>query len=203
MFSGLADALKGLGTPVRALLVAMLGAWWAWLWFSGDRWWVALIAAVALLAGLIVDWIGRSAPPNKPHRAVYLMEWWIVVPMVLAALAAATAIVVTVELVAPDNATSEAKETIAALATAITAFLASGFVDWAADGSDSRASDRIRDRFYTTYQTTFRAGSVADLFVYSANHGGADGWGRAARRIRANGIKDRWEEDRAESQTVN
>jgi hypothetical protein len=159
MFSGLTDALKGLGAPVRALLVAMLGAWWAWLWFSGDRWWVALIAAgAARRPDRRWDRPKRAAeqatPCGVPHGVV-------------------------------DRRTHGA------------GCAGSG----AADGSDSRVSDRIRDRFYATYRTAFRAGSVADLFVYSAHHGGADGWGRAARRVRADGIKDRWELDRAQTET--
>ncbi len=195
MLKGLADALKGLGAPVRALLVAILGAWWAWQWFNGDGVWAILVSLGALLLGLLIDWAGRRAPAARPHLAINLMEWWIIVPMVLAAIAAATAIVVTVELVAPDTASPETKETIGALATAITAFLASGFVDWAADGSDSRVSDRIRDHFYDRYLTVFQDGSVADLYIYSANYAGADGWGRAARRVRADGIKARWDSD--------
>lgn len=194
---GLTDALSGLGTPLRALLVAVVGAWWAWLWFGGDGVWAIVLAAGALLAGMAIDWLGRNAPLDRPHLAVSLMEWWIVIPMVLAGIAAATAIVVTVELVVPDTAPAETKETIGAIATAITAFLASGFIDWAADGSDSRVSDRIRDHFYERYKTTFTDGSIADCYIYSASYAGADNWGRAGRRLRADGIKQRWDQDRA------
>ncbi|HZX04299.1 hypothetical protein [Kribbella sp.] len=195
MLTGLWDALKGLGAPLRALFVAVLGAWWAWLWFTGDGQWAVLVALGALVLGLLIDYAGRKMPQSTPYLAINLMEWWIIVPMVLAAVAAATAIVLTVDLVAPDTASPETKQTVAALATAVTAFLASGFVDWAADGSDSRVSERIRDHFYERYRSSFKDGSLADLYVYSANYAGADGWGRAARRIRAKGIKARWSAD--------
>ncbi|GAA0585864.1 hypothetical protein HPO96_10750 [Kribbella sandramycini] len=192
--TGLTDALKGLAAPFRALVVAVLGAFWAWQWFTNDGLWAILAALAALLLGLTLDALGRRTSPANPHLSIALMEWWIVVPMVLAALAAATTIVITVELVAPETATPETKETIGALATAITAFLASGFIDWAADDTDSRTSDRIRDHFYAKYATTFQDNSPADLYVYSTTT--PTGWSRTTRRTRADGIKSRWHLDR-------
>jgi hypothetical protein len=126
---------------------------------------------------------------------VRFMEWWILVPIVLAAVAAAAAIVVTVELIVPDTVPDSTKETVGAVGSAITAFLSSGFIDWAADGDDSKLSDRVRDHFYDVYKPALRPDSVADRYVYSGNYRGADGWGRAARQLRAKGVHDQWASD--------
>jgi hypothetical protein len=197
VLTALLDALKGLAAPIRAMLVALLGAWGASLWFSGTRWAVVVVAIGAVLVALLVDSGGRHSPPNKPLGKIELMEWWVVVPMVLAASAAAVAIIVTVALTVPDGTAAATKETIGAVATAITAFLSAAFVDRIGDEDNSLVSDRIRDHFYEIYKSTFKVGSPAELYVYAGSYGGATGWGRAARRIRAKGIADRWAQDHA------
>jgi len=196
MLSALGDALKGLAAPLRALLVALVGAWWAALWFGGTRWTVAVVAAVAVMVGLLIDFAGRHVPANRPKLKIGLMEWWIIIPMVLAAVAAAAAIIVTVTLTVPDGTPAATKETIGAVATAITSFLSAGFVERAGDEDESRVSDRIRGHFYETYKTSFTDGSAAELYVFSGSYGGATGWGRAARRIRAQGIEGKWASDK-------
>ncbi len=197
MGSALLDALKGLAAPLRALFVALIGAWWASLWFTGTRWTVVLVAAGAVLVGLVIDMVGRRLPAKWPLARVELMEWWVIVPMILAAVAAAAAIIVTVTLTVPDGTAAATKETVGAIATAITAFLSAGFVDRVGDEDDSRVSDRIRDDFYDTYRTTFRPGTPAEFYVFAGSYGTATGWNRAARRIRAKGIAARWSQDLA------
>lgn len=180
MLSGLTDALEGLGAPLRALGVALLGAWWASLWFTDHRVLVLVVMAAPLLIGLLLDWVGRKVVgPGRPVWKIRFMEWWILVPVVLAGVAGAVAIVTTVELVLPDTVPEATKETVGAVGTAITAFLSAGFIDWAADGDDSKLSDRIRDHFYDAYKTTLKPGTVAERYVYSGNYSGADGWGRS------------------------
>jgi hypothetical protein len=193
---GLSDGLKGLAVPFRALAVALLGVLWAWLWFNSNGLLAAATAVLALLVGAGLDAIGRHAPFDKPARAVTFMEWWIVVPMVLAGAASAITVIVAVALVVPDSAGDQVKETVGALATAITAFLSSGFVDWAADDSDSRVSDRIQEHFHDVYKDKFKPGSAAQLYVFSGSYGGATGWGRKARRSRAEGIQTRYQHDK-------
>lgn len=197
MVSALRDALKGLASPLRALLVSLVGAWWASLWFGGTRWAVVLVALGAIVVGLLFDLVGRSLPPEKPLLKISMMEWWVVIPMVLATVGAAAAIIVTVTLTTPDGTATATKETIGAVATAITAFLAAGFVDRAGDDDDSRLSDRIKEHFYSEYATTFKTNSPADLYVFAGSYGNATGWGRSARRIRATGMQARWSTDRA------
>lgn len=182
------DALAGLAVPARALVVALLGALWAWWWFRGYEVLAAVVALALLGVGIAIGAAGSSRLPARPLLAIRLMEWWIIVPMTIAAIASAVTIIVAVELALPTGTAADIETTVAALGTAVTTFLASGFVDWAADDKDSRLSERIRDRFYAAYNTQFEAGSAPDRFIYSGNFGGAEGWSRASRRIRAAGI---------------
>lgn len=192
MWSAFTDALSGLAAPLRSLLVALIGAAAAWLWFKHDRLLIVVLAVGAVLVGLLIDLAGRHTPASRPKLAITLMEWWIVVPMVLGAIAAAAAIVVTVGLAVPDGTAASTKETIGALATAITSFLASGFVDRAADEDGSAVSDRIKAHFWDKYQPLVTPGSDAANAVfagiYATPTGGVEGWGRSARRTRADGL---------------
>jgi hypothetical protein len=208
MFQALKDAVGSLVTPIRALLIAMLGAGLAWLWFregtSGnaiapvdDRLLAVLLVIAALIIALLIDALGRGLLSKHPRAAVEPLEWWLVAPMSLAAAAAAAAIVVTVELTTPDGTAVATKEVIAAVATAITAFLSSSFVDWAGDDKDSKLSDRIQSQFEAKYQGYFKPESAGELYVFSGSYKGADGWGRASRRIRAAGIAERLIADKA------
>lgn len=194
MWSAFRDALAGLAAPLRSLLVAVIGAAAAWLWFRDDRLVIVALAVGAVLVGLLVDLAGRKVPATRPKLAVALMEWWIVVPMVLGAIAAAAAIIVTVSLAVPDTAAATTKETVGALATAITSFLASGFVDRAADEDGSTVSDRIKAHFWDKYQPLVTPGTDAANAVfagiYATPTGGVEGWGRSARRTRAEGLAD-------------
>lgn len=198
MLSAIRDALDGLAATIRALVVALAGAEGAKLWFSGTRWQLAVGVALGIvLVALLIDAAGRRGFTSNPLLKARLMEWWTLVPMVLAAAAAAVSIVVTVALTVPQGTAEQTKQTIGAVATAITSFLSSAFVDKIGGEDDSKLSDRIRDNFYATYQNTFTVGSQAELYVFSNSYGGATGWGRAARRLRAKGIAARWATDKA------
>jgi hypothetical protein len=184
--------LSGLLVPLRALVVAALGAGIAWGWYSGHRW-VSFVAplVVGVVAWLVSEY-GVSRLTGDPVGAVWLMPWRILVPAVIAAAAAGVAIIVTVELTLPDKTASGAptptstKEIVTALSTAITAFLSAAFIDWTGDGDDSRLADWIRDTFQEKYENVFASGTTGANLVYSSYVGG--GWGAAARKKRAEGI---------------
>jgi hypothetical protein len=198
MFSAIRDALDGLAATIRALVVALAGAEGARLWLSGTRWQVAVgVGLGVIVVALLIDAAGRRWFLSKPLAKVRLMEWWTLVPMVMAAAAAAVSIIVTVSLTVPEGTPEATKQTIGAVATAITSFLSSAFVDKIGGEDDSKLSDRIRDNFYTTYENTFKDGSQGEFYVFSGSYGGATGWGRAARRVRAKGLSARWTADKA------
>jgi len=111
MVDALKDALGSLLIPIRALLIAMLGAGLAWLWFRDDnegellgsiddKLLAAIAVAVAFAVAILLDAAGRGLLKRFPRASVELLEWWLVAPMTLAAAAAAVSIIVTIEFVA-------------------------------------------------------------------------------------------------------
>lgn len=186
--------------PVRALAVALGGVGLAKLWFDGQ-----LVAAVGLAAGMVIagialDWIGKRLLPNQPTMALRFLEWWILTPAAIAAVASAIVVVVTVTATLPEGSKLDqsTKTLIATLSTGLTAFVAAAFISWAADGKDSKLADHIR----STFQSRYRRGSgtppagvhffapelPGERWVYSDEYKGIEGWGSDARVKRAEGI---------------
>ena len=189
--------LQPLRIPIRALLIALAGVGLAWLWFN-DLWWVGLGAVLAAVAvGGVVNAIGLAQLPGQPVRALYLLQSWLLIPLALAALAAAAVVVVTIELTLPDKTPSETKELVGGISAGITTFLTAAFISWTSDEKDSALADHIEEKFKARYTRTgepkagaheFEPESDGDLLVQSPAYGGADGWGWPARLTRARGI---------------
>jgi hypothetical protein len=200
----LRDLLADVLVPLRALAVALAGVALALAWFHGYRWLAIIGAILAVLSGALLERLGARSLPGDPVRAARLMEFWVISPAAVSALAAMIVIAVSVRLTAPKDAPPVTTELLAATAGALTAFLSSAFIDWAGDKDDSRTADRIRDRFYDHYKRAddahpvgfspdkklyyFEAESEGELWVYSDEHGGITGWGHGARRKRAAAI---------------
>jgi hypothetical protein len=186
--------LSGLIVPFRAFLVAAVGAAIAWGWYD-DREWLSVIAPLVVVGGAYaVSEYGVRRVQEDPVLAVRLMPWRILVPGVIAAVAAGVAIIVTVELTIPESpegappTPTDYKEIVGALSTAITAFLSAAFIDWTGDGEDSRVADWIETTFHEKYKNVFQSGSRGELLVYSSYV--IDGWAGPARRKRAKGIAE-------------
>jgi hypothetical protein len=187
--------------PLRALLVAALGAGVAWCWFNNWEW-VSIAAPFGLaFVGIVLGDIGTQFLPRRPVAAVRLMEWRILVPAAVSTAAAAAVIIATVELTLPDDPgpSAETKELVGALGVAITGFLTASFISWAGDEKDSRIADWIRSTFQKHYKRTSVAGervhrfkpqSRGELLVYADPIEGIAGWGRSARISRARGIAE-------------
>lgn len=190
-----------ISTPLRALVVALAGVGLAWLWFH-QWWWIAVLVGIAgCFAGLALDLVGQKLLPAQPVMATRLMEWWILTPAMIAALASGAVAIVTVALAVPDSAKTDTKTLIGALTTGITGFVTTAFIGWVGDENDSRLGDHIRDAFRKAYKRVpdagkprsqgahyFCAGSPGERWVYSDEYRGIQGWGRPARRRRAAGI---------------
>lgn len=188
----LAVILSGLATPIRALIVGALGAGIAWCWYNDHRAFAVITPLGVVLVGFLISELGVRRLPEHPVAAVHLMPWRILIPSAVAAAAAGLVIIVTVELTVPDktpagNVTpTDVKEIVGALSTAITAFLGAAFIDWAADGKDSRVADWIRDVFYAKYDGYFKKNSEGEEAVFTNID--IDGWGPSARMKRAQAI---------------
>lgn len=195
--------LSPLRVPVLALVVGLGGVGLAWLWFN-ELEVFAVLSVVGLAAvGVIADQIGRRLLPANPVASVWWLQWWILIPIALAVAGSAAVVVLTVELTLPEDVTpkptTETKELVGAISTGITAFITAAFIAWTEDDKDSSLADHVRGAFWDKYtrpekaksgQHAFAAGSPGELWVYSEAYGGAEGWGRAARRKRAAGVAE-------------
>jgi hypothetical protein len=186
-----------LAAPLRGLVVGLAGAGMAWLCFNGLWWAAVLITAAGITIGWLLDWLGATLLPKKPVAAVRVLEWWLVVPATIAAAAGAAVIIITVALAVPDSTPDDTKEIVAALSSGITAFITTAFISWAGDEKDSSLGDHVRDVFQAKYKPEVppaeRDASLAYFapesrglrLVYSEAFAGVEGWGRSARRKRA------------------
>lgn len=185
--------------PLRALVVGLAGVALAWLWFNGEAV-LAIVAAIAVGSmGTVLDRVGRALLPRQPQVAVRFLEWWILTPAAIAAIASAVVVVVTVALTIPDTAgaSQDTKEIVGTLSTGLTAFVTAAFISWAGDDKDSTLAGHIRDTFWQKYKRAggtaqsgtqaFPPGSAGERWVYSNEYRGVEGWGarRAVRGPRA------------------
>jgi len=192
-------AVFDLTAPLRALVVALSGVALAWSWFKEQFVAAVLIALALAAAGAVVDWIGRSLLPARPAAAVRFLEWWILTPAAVAAVASAVVVIVTVALTIPEEPKVDAstKQLIGTLSTGLTAFVTAAFISWAGDDKDSRLAEHIKSAFQAKYTREgtakpgahpFAAESSGERWVFSDEYKGIDGWGRDARLKRAAGI---------------
>ena len=211
--SELSAVVGDVAHPLRALLVALAGVLLASLWFDNRVKLVFGLTLGAIALGRVLDWLGRSQLPERPVRAVRLMELAIIAPGMFAAAAAGAIVVATVWLSVPESAPIEDKKLIGALATGITAFLSGAFVSWIGDKNDSRTAKRIRGHFQSKYRRFtskalispslhyFSPDSAGERWVYSDDYLGVSGWGRAARSVRAQKIAAELEHGTSEPET--
>jgi hypothetical protein len=188
-----------LTAPLRALAVGLAGVALAWLWFNDLVAYALVLAAAVALAGAMLDAIGRWLLPANPTIAVRFLEWWILTPAALAAVASAIVVVVTVTLAVPDGSAfgQDTKELIGTLSTGLTAFVTAAFISWASDDKDSKLAEHIKETFRAKYSRedkpvpdtyVFAMKSDGVRWVYSDEFRTIEGWGRAARLRRARGI---------------
>jgi hypothetical protein len=127
------------------------------------------------------------------------MEWWILVPMAVAAAASTVLILVAIKLAVPDTVTDPVvTQTSAALASGLSAFLTAAFVSAVGDRDKSGVGDRIKTRLRAHYArqpepgkarvVKIDAGGVIEQLLHSDFYAGLSGWDRETRIRRAEGI---------------
>src|SRR5215471_14920865 len=129
----LGDLTGSVSAPVRALVISLVSVWLATRWLKGDHTSPFVIAGVIIFVAYVLDLLGRFCLPDSPRVGLAFIELWIFAPLMLAAVASGIAVVIAVKLSVADNAPVERKQTIGAITTAITTFLASGFISWMGD----------------------------------------------------------------------
>jgi hypothetical protein len=186
---------------LRALLVALTGIQLALWWLHGT--WIlsaGLLVVVALL-GMVAEWCGDRLLPSRPVAAVLVMEWWVLVPMAVAAAASTGVILLGVKLAVPDSVKDTVvKQTATALVSGLTAFLTAAFVSAVGDRDKSAVGERIKKRMRAHYErppgegkkrvSKMKQGGAAEQYLYSDFYAGLSGWDRETRISRARGIAD-------------
>jgi hypothetical protein len=179
------DILEPLIAPIRAALVALLGLWLAWSWFSGSGWLppLCLVLASIVAAHACTAW-GRKELPRRPLLALFLMEMWILAPLLWGALASCVIVILAVALQPPEGTPTADQQLAKALAAAITAFLTSGFISWSGDRDKSPVARRTKAAFHEAYKG-FELPRDIERVVYSEAVRGLNGWAWPARYARA------------------
>ncbi|MDL5485939.1 hypothetical protein [Microbacterium wangruii] len=211
-----------LSTPLLALIFALGGTGLAWLWFNS----LTIVAIVAVLLLIMIGWglgaLARTALPDRPVRAVQLMDGQVVAIAGTTAAAAAIAIIIGVTIVAPEVASdapanvkqtaAELKAVLTAVATALSAFITS--LALKAENIDTTIGDRVKAMFYDAYpgetpaataaaprpadpkrQRVLPMQSRAEQAVYS--DGAIPDWSRPNRLLRAKRLQKEIDEGRA------
>jgi len=137
------------------LVVALLGALGAWIWYTQSRWWLLGYLAL-LIAGWAAERIGRRRLPDHPLAALRALEGWILLPVGIAAALSALAIIIGVALAAGTTAPEWTKQTLGAVSGAITVFFSMLVLKRFSDGDDVSAG-RIKGIFEAKY---FRDGDA-------------------------------------------
>ena len=173
------DLFGDLGTPARTLLIALAGVYTALLMFGGRWCMVAVVLVVGIGLGFFIDARGRAKLPGAPDRALTRLEWWVLAPATIAAVAAGIVTYVGFTLV-PESLKGADKEIAKALAAAITAFLSAAFVESIGDRDNTTLAARIKRTFHEAYEGRLEPGSKAEIALYDTSIG----WGWSDRRKR-------------------
>jgi len=174
------------------------------IWFAIGWEQAALIAAAIAVFGWAIDCAARQCLLVRyPVMAVWMMEFWVLCPGAVAAIATALLIVLNVHL-KPEHAsglTGEQKELLSAVLTALTALITASFIKAADDADSNWIAPHVRDAFYKKIKPIetgkprarctryFRPDdSEMERWVYRATYGGATSWNFSDRHLRARGI---------------
>ena len=127
------------------------------------------------------------------------MEWWVLVPMAIAAAASTGLILLGVKLAVPDSVKNTVvKQTSTALVSGLTAFLTAAFISAVGDKDKSAVGERIKKRVLAHYAREpapgekrvykMKPGGAAEQYLYSDLYEGLSGWDREMRISRARGV---------------
>lgn len=177
---------------LSVLAVTLLGIGLTWLGIAVG-WWailIALLVPVGLGKGMF--WLGKRRLTTAPEEAVRWMEWWVLVPGTVAALAQCIVIILGMRLKLDDAGGAEVRQLWAATIGAVSTFLVVTFVRAAEEADEAWAGKRIREAFFRAAERSWRfpKGSTGEMAIYSEGWKGLHGWGREARRRRAREVAD-------------
>ncbi len=138
-----------LRTPLTALLLGGGGALLAWLWYSVAPWAPIVVVGGLTVTAVVVQKVGERTVAANPKRGLALMETRVFSIGALTALAGAVAIVVAVQLAAPEGATESTKQILTTLSTALVGFVSALVIS--ADDVDNAVGDYVKSHFQRVY----------------------------------------------------
>jgi hypothetical protein len=182
-------------SALPALVVGILSVACAWLYFQSEWKILALtltIEILGVLVGIVCYFGGPRMLPNRPVFAVYLMDGWILAPMMLAILVGSTIIYLGVWLEPPKNASVETENIRAAAFAALSGFLTTAFIDRVTGADKDWVGAPIRRAFFAAYdRSAHPLPRTPEKWVFSEDPvQGVTGWGFKARHIRARKVQD-------------
>jgi hypothetical protein len=172
-------------------MVGLAGVGVALLWFYVSKPLAVVPPAVAILLGFGADQMTkRKLDDDDPLAAIKWAYGWALIPFAFAIAAAAVVIIVAVALDPGDKPPVRRKEIFSAAAAAVGAFLVAAFIKDAEEADEKWMGARFKKRFQARYRKRFprqdgQPASPAELAVISEADLGFSGWGRAARKQRA------------------
>lgn len=187
-----------------AFVIAVMGIALAMIWFVVGWERVLLTAVVIAIVGWLIDLLARKfVIANYPVLAVWMMEFWVLCPGAVAAVAAALLIILNVSLKPGEAAgmPAEQKELLSAVLTALTGLLTAAFIKSADDADSNWIAPHVRDSFYAKYKPIqldvpaewlthyFKPNqSEIERWVYRESYGGAHNWNFRDRHRRSAAI---------------
>ncbi|WP_406738667.1 hypothetical protein OG365_25670 [Streptomyces sp. NBC_00853] len=169
--------------------IAVLGAGWAYALYKAI--WVAVAIPIALAAiGHALFLAGKRKVSTTPKTSVWMMEWGFLGPFFLAVIGAGVIILVAAKFAPGEKATPEEKGIITAASGAVVAAIATVLVGKSESPWVNWVDSRVSQAFVKAFTRRFAPGSAPQLAAHSSHFGEHEGWGRKARRARAEVIAD-------------
>ena len=175
---------------IPALLVAALGAVFAWMWLilmPTAPFVPILIGAGIAVVGFALRALGRGRVRSAPEAGLPLLEAWALTILAVGSLVAGFVIVVAVWLAGqtPTGTPETTKQVITAVVTGFTAFLSASFIKGFED-FDALIATSVKTDLQAAFASCTYPAESAGWKALNANYApGATGWGFNARRARA------------------
>jgi hypothetical protein len=196
--------MSALMTPLRTVLFTLFGVGLAWLWYHTDNAYKLIPVAsvgVVLLAAWLSQRYGTARLPREPEAAVKWLEYRVLGIAAVTAAASALAVIVGIEIAAPDGGDPATKGIVTAVSSALVAFITAIAVK--EEDVDSSIGDYVKSKFEAAYPAAatnapkvvgktiqLPLDSAGTTAVYSSMAGGIVDWSRANRRRRAKNLAD-------------
>ena len=201
--------LAPLKVPVATALYTLLGVLLAKLWYDDVHWplWVSLVVVTALAVGTAP--LARAEITRRPLVALRIFETYSWINGLLAAVAACTTVLVTIELSAVAGKDDPVKELVTQASAALTTLIG-GIVVATKDADETlgrRIAKEFQARFTMAGQTGTGAvplapGSPSLLAVFTKYENGWTDWTADNRLARVTSLQEHLAADRRDGAAV-